>query len=101
MSVKRYRCRNSFCDNEYDDVIGGDTAFGKHKAGAVCIPCLYTEQMVNQDLTIEKVEGVPDLMEMFLTLLGKTGWTWEHVKESFRRRVIAGPTADLVEEGPE
>jgi hypothetical protein len=81
----RYKCRHSFCPNRYDDVIGGDNAFGKHKAGAVCVPCLYAEQMVHQGLSIERVEAVPHLMEMFVNLLGNTGWTWQHVKDSFRR----------------
>lgn len=81
----RYRCRNKFCPNRYGDVIGGDNAFGKHKAGAVCIPCLYAEQMTEHGQTIDQVEGVPHLMEMFIGLLAKTGWTWQDVKDSYAR----------------
>lgn len=81
----RHKCRNAWCENRYDDIIGGDQAFGKHKAGAVCIPCLYAEQMVSQGQTLEQVEAVPKAMEMFLSLLGKTGWTWQHVKDSYAR----------------
>ena len=55
-SIKRHKCRNPWCNNHYDDVIGGDHAFGQHKAGAVCIPCLYAEQMAEHGQTIEQVE---------------------------------------------
>ena len=82
---RRYPCRNAGCPNHYDDVIGGDNAFGKHKSDAKCIPCLYADQMVRQGQSIEQVEAVPKLMEMFLQLLGNTGWTWEHVKEAHKR----------------
>ena len=85
---RRYPCRNTGCPNYYDDVIGGDNAFGKHKSGAECIPCLYADQMVSHGQTIEQVEAVPHLMDMFLGLLEKTGWTWDHVKEAHKR--IAG-----------
>jgi hypothetical protein len=85
----RWKCRNAGCNNHYDDVIGGDNAFGKHKAGAECIPCLYAAQMVDHGQTIEQVEAVPQLMEMFTQLLGNTGWTWEHVKEAHARMYSA------------
>ena len=84
-SAHRHKCRNVDCSNYYDDVIGGDSAFGKHKAGAECIPCLYAAQMVDQGTSVEKVESVPHLMEMFTRLLANTGWTWEHVKEAHAR----------------
>jgi hypothetical protein len=83
--ARRYKCRNAGCSNHYDDIIGGDTAFGNHKAGAVCIPCLYADQMVSHGQTIEQVEAVPLLMAQFSGLLARTGWTWEHVKESHKR----------------
>ena len=57
--------------------------FGKHKAGATCIPCLYAEQMVDHGQTLEQVKAVPHLMQMFDDLLAKTGWTWEHVESSY------------------
>lgn len=85
----RHKCKNKWCPNYYDDVIGGDNAFGKHKAGAECIPCLYADQMVEYEITIEQVEAVPALMNQFLQLLGNTGWTWEHMKESYNRRKAA------------
>lgn len=78
----RHKCRNTGCSNYYDDVIG---EFGKGKAGAVCIPCLYAEQMVDQGQTVEQVEVVPHLMAMFTELLGNTGWTWEHVRAAHAR----------------
>jgi hypothetical protein len=81
----RYKCRNAGCPNHYSDVIGGDKAFGAHKAGAECVPCLYANQMVDQGTTPEQVEAVPHLMEMFLQLLGNTGWTWQHVKDCHAR----------------
>jgi hypothetical protein len=31
------------------------------------------------------VEAVPELMEGFEALLGKTGWTWAHVRESYEK----------------
>ncbi len=88
--VGAYACRNKFCPNRYDDTIGGDHAFGKKRSGAECIPCLYADQMVNQGLTIEKVEAVPHLMEMFVGLLSKTGWTWQDMKDSYERMRRAG-----------
>ncbi len=90
-SQRRYKCRNTFCGNRYDDVIGGENAFGSNKAGGVCIPCLYAEQMARQGQTIEQVEAVPKLLSMFTDLLQKTGWTWEHLKASFelhRKRTV-------------
>ena len=82
---RRYKCRHAFCPNHYTDVIGGDTAFGKHKTGAVCVPCFYAEQMIEQGQTIEQVEERPELTEMFVGLLGKTGWTWQDMQDSYQR----------------
>lgn len=84
-STPRYLvyCGKPGCTNRYDDVIGGKNAFGGH--GATCIPCLYAEQMVEHDQTIEQVEAVPQLMQMFTDLLAKTGWNWEDVKASHAR----------------
>lgn len=87
----RHKCCNADCLNYYDDVIGGDNAFGKRKAGATCIPCLYAEQMVDGGQTSEQVEAVPRLMEMFLQLLANTGWTWDHVKAAHLRMSQARP----------
>jgi len=91
-----WKCRHSDCENRYQDVIGGDNAFGKNKSGAECLPCMYAAQMVEHGQTIEEIESVPHLMKMFTELLrrgagdcryaeGKTGWTWEHVKASHAR----------------
>lgn len=86
---RRYKCRHAFCPNHYTDVIGGDTAFGKHKAGAECIPCLYAAQMVDQGQTIEQVETVPQVLEMFLKVLTMNGWTWQDMKDSYQRMKLA------------
>ena len=85
----RHKCRHPFCPNTYTEVIGGDNAFGKHKAGAVCVPCLYAEQMVSHGQTIEQVERVPALMQMFVGLLSKAGWTWQDMKDSYQRMAMA------------
>jgi hypothetical protein len=50
---------------------------------------MYANQMFDQGTTPEKVESVPQLMDQFASLLEKTGWTWQHVKDSFER-VSAG-----------
>jgi len=88
-AARRYKCRHAFCPNHYTDVIGGDTAFGKHRSGAVCIPCLYAEQMIEQEQTIEQVEECPEVTEMFTTLLHKAGWTWQDMKDSYQRMKTA------------
>src|SRR5437016_3618693 len=82
----RYKCRNSYCPNHYDGIIGqtGWTQKAGLK-GAECIPCLYAGQMVDQGQTIAQVEAHPHLMGMFVNLLGNTGWTWQHVKDSYER----------------
>jgi hypothetical protein len=82
----KHKCRNAYCPNKYDDVIGkvGWTQHATLK-GAECIPCLYAGQMVSQGQTIEQVEAVPQLMQMFLDLLVKTGWTWQDVKDAYQR----------------
>lgn len=85
-TAKRHKCRHSYCPNHYDDVIGkaGWTQRDSLK-GAECVPCLYAVQLSNQGTTPEKVETVPHLMEMFTKLLANTGWTWQHVKDSYQR----------------
>jgi hypothetical protein len=80
----RHKCRYPYCHNHYDDVIGG----GSQKGGD-CIPCLYANQMLDHGQTIEQVEGVPHLMEMFSRLLSNTGWTLQHVKESYARAAVS------------
>jgi hypothetical protein len=80
----RYKCRRPYCPNHYDDVIGAD-GWGGVMKGAECVPCLYAIQMVHQGTTIEQVEGCPEMLEQFHDLLGKTGWTWQHVKDSYSR----------------
>lgn len=80
MPVKPFKCR--LCGKGYTDVIGGDNAFGKRKGGAACIPCFYAEQMTDQGLTIEQVEGSPELLESFTSVITKAGWTWQDMKDS-------------------
>ena len=72
-----WKCKFPWCPNRYTDVVGGDNAFGKGRKNATCIPCMYAEQMVRHGQTIEQVEALPHLMEMFTDLLAKTGWTWQ------------------------
>ncbi len=84
---RAYRCRQDGCPNYFSEVIGGDNAFGKNAIkSSDCIPCNFAAQMVDNGQTPEMVEAIPELLEGFIDLLEKTGWTWEHVKESFTRR---------------
>ena len=46
---------------------------------------MYAIQMVRQGQTVEQVEAVPQLMQMFSDLLAKTGWSWQQVKDSYQR----------------
>lgn len=87
---RKHKCRNEFCPNTYSDIIGADSAFGLHKAGAVCIPCLYAEQMISHGQTIDQVEAEPRIKEMFVRLLEKTGWTWQDMKDALVRMRSAG-----------
>ncbi len=77
----RQKCSNSSCPNRYDDVVG----VGVRMKGSICIPCLYAEQMIDQGQTPEQVEGVQHLLEHFEAVLAKAGWTWQHIKDSYRR----------------
>lgn len=77
----RHKCRRPYCHNYYTDVIGDCWP----TEGAECVPCMYALQMVSQGTTPEQVEAAPELLEAFLALLDKTGWTWWHVKESYSR----------------
>jgi hypothetical protein len=77
----RHKCRRPYCPNHYTDVIGDCWP----QSGAECIPCLYAIQMVSQGTTPEQVEAVPELLENFISLLEKTGWSWQHVKDSYSR----------------
>lgn len=78
---ERHKCRRPYCNNYYTDVIGDCWP----TTGAECVPCMYALQMVSQGTTPEQVEAVPQLTESFLDLLEKTGWTWQHVKDSYAR----------------
>lgn len=80
------KCRNAYCPNRYDDVIG-QQGWTQHKSlkGGECVPCLYVNQMLDQGQTIEQVEAVPQAKQMFLDLLAKTGWTWQHVIDAYQR----------------
>lgn len=82
----RHKCCHTYCPHQYDDVIGqkGWTQHASLK-GAECIPCMYAIQMVRQGQTVEQVEAVPQLMQMFSDLLAKTGWSWQQVKDSYQR----------------
>ena len=80
-----WKGRFKFCPNRYNDVIGGDNAFGKGRKNATCIPCMYAEQMVRQGQTIEQVEAVPHLVAMFTEVLAKNGWTWQNMRDSYER----------------
>lgn len=82
---QRHRCRHRFCPNHYDDVIGGEGAFGKKKSGAECLPCFYAGQMILSSQTAEEVESAPYLMQAFTEFLEKTGWAWQDVKDSYQR----------------
>lgn len=92
---RRYKCRNSFCTNHYDEIIGGDKAFGSKKTGAVCIPCLYAAQLLDTGLTLDKVDETPHVKRMFLGLLAKTGWTWDDMIFSYQR-MKAAPVSERV-----
>jgi hypothetical protein len=76
------KCRRSYCSNQFSDIIGGIPTVS---AGHECVPCLYAVQMVSQGTTPEQVESIPEMMESFASLLEKTGWTWQHVKDSYAR----------------
>jgi hypothetical protein len=80
----RHNCRHSYCPNQYDDVIGA-AGWGGIQSGGECVPCLYAHQILHQGQTIEQIEAVPQLMQMFTDLLGKTGWTWQDVKDCYER----------------
>jgi hypothetical protein len=84
----RHKCRNSYCPNLYDDVVGKQ-GWGGATHGAECIPCLYARQMIAQGQTPDQVEKVPHLMKAFSDLLAKTGWTWEQVREAHVRAKAA------------
>lgn len=77
----QHKCRRPYCGNHYTDVIGDCWP----TEGAECVPCMYAIQMVSQGTTPEQVEAAPELLEQFNTLLGKIGWTWQHVKDSYSR----------------
>jgi hypothetical protein len=64
----RQKCRRTYCPNYYDDVVGqkGWTQHASLK-GAECIPCMFSD------------------------LLAKTGWTWQHVKDSYQRVMALPP----------
>lgn len=82
--MAKYKCRRPYCSNHYDDVIGAD-GWGGVMSGAECVPCMYAMQMVSQGTTVEQVEGNSELLGAFHELLSKTGWTWQHVKDSYSR----------------
>jgi hypothetical protein len=71
----------------------GQEGWGGGLKGAECIPCLYAHQMLDQGQTPEQIEAVLPLMESFVQLLGKTGWTWQDVKDSYER-AKAAPRAE-------
>lgn len=81
----RHKCRHKFCFNRYDDVIGGDGAFGKKKTGAECMPCFYASSLIENELTPERVEGNSQFMAEMLPHLERTGWTWQDVKDAYLR----------------
>lgn len=85
MTDSTHKCRRHYCQNRYTDTIGEENSWRQSKKGAECVPCLYAVQMVSQGMSPEQVEAAPELLEMFLALLDKTGWTWWHVKESHSR----------------
>lgn len=85
VQAKRHRCRHKFCPNRYDDVIGGDGAFGSKKTGAECMPCFYAAQFIENGQTPEQIEGSAHVMEMMLPHLEKVGWNWNDVKAAFER----------------
>lgn len=87
---KRHKCRHPYCSNMYDDVVG-QKGWTQHAslAGAECIPCLYVQQMLDHNQTIEQIEAIPDVMNMFTELLSKTGWKWQDVKDSYARAKAA------------
>lgn len=85
ISPIRHKCRHKFCPNRYDDVIGGDNAFGKKKTGAECMPCFYASQMIQNEQTPEQIETSQQLMEMFTAHFENVGWCWQDVKDAYQR----------------
>lgn len=86
-----HKCRHKECPNTYDDVVGGDMAFGRNKRGAECLPCFYADQLLEQDLTPERVAAVPVIVDSFNEHLSRTGWTWRDVEAAYARRQLAHP----------
>ena len=83
--MPNHRCRQMGCPNTYSDVVGGDMAFGKHYAGADCLPCFYAAMLHDNGQTPEQIEAHPTLMNEFIPHLDKCGWSWRDVKDSFNR----------------
>lgn len=84
----KFRCRQNGCPNTYTDVIGGDMAFGSNYRGADCLPCNFAAQLIQNRQTPEQIKQSPQLMEMFLPFLEKTGWGWADVEASFQRKPV-------------
>lgn len=85
----QFRCRQKGCPNTFTDVIGGDMAFGKNaKKSADCTPCNIAAQMIEYGQTPEQIEAVPQMMELMLSTLKNTGWTWQHVKDCLQRKPV-------------
>lgn len=86
---RHYRCKQKDCPNMFTDVLGGNNAFGANaKKSADCIPCNIAAQMIENNQTPEQIEAVPQMMELMQSTLRKTGWTWEHVKDSLARQPV-------------
>lgn len=85
---RRYHCRQQGCPNTYTDVLGGEQAFGKHFAGADCIPCYIAAQLHDNGQTPEMIERIPALRARCEQLLRNTGWTLAHVQASYTRHPV-------------
>lgn len=82
------KCRHTFCQNRYDDVIG----MGERKTGAVCLPCHFAERLIEEQRTPVEVKSHATLFDAMTQFLYATGWKWEHVETSFRLLNTAAST---------
>jgi hypothetical protein len=82
-----FHCRQEGCPNIYTEIIGGDTAFGKHPKGD-CVPCFMAAQMLSNGQIPELIETSPEIMDLLSHILKKSGWAWSDVKASFERKPV-------------
>ncbi len=85
--TKRGHCRQKECPNQFDEMIGGEQAFGKRLVGD-CIPCLIAAQLVDVGKGLDLIEGNPQMLEMTAAHLENTGWTWADLVASYGRKPV-------------